>query len=615
MPRFVVTQFSISLFFILSFSLGAADPSSPRKVAFLVGVNKYQKPAFSNLTYAEQDVQEVGAELKRQGFEVTILTGSGEGAKQATRVNVLATIRQLVAPLSKSDVMLVMLSGHGQQFDVRHPDGMTKNDAFYCPVDGVNNDPETLVSISYLIDEILAPNVGRKLVLIDACRDQPKDSTRGSSKGVQGRVIALPEDTAVLFSCKAGQQSYEFEELGHGVFTHCVLDGLRGAAAQQSEVSWTSLVAHVSREMSQPDLRKLLPQGRQQTPIPAGGVEYTVLATITTPKTPDKSKMDKPPTPLSAPFTAEEARTSQAAWAKHLKLDVEIENSIGMKLTLIPPGEFQMGSHESAEETAAFAVGTGYKDAKAENYNDEHPRHRVKLTKPFYLGTHEVTKREFRKFVTDEGYRTEAETDGKGGWGFDGEEFKQDPKFTWKNVGFDQTDDHPVVNVTWNDTEKYLGWLSDKEGVTYRLPTEAEWEYACRAGTMGRYVTGNDPEELAEVGNVADGTARKKFSNLTTISAEDGYVFTAPVGSFRKNPFGLRDMHGNVWEWCSDWYDEKYYANSPQENPEGASSGSLRVLRGGSWGLDPAHCRLALRYGNAPSDRGCSLGFRLARVP
>ena len=177
-------------------------------------------------------------------------------------------------------------------------------------------------------------------------------------------------------------------------------------------------------------------------------------------------------------------------------------------------------------------------------------------------------------------------------------QFEQDPKYTWQNAGFEQTDEHPVVNVSWNDAVAFIAWLSRKEGKTYRLPTEAEWEYACRAGTTTRYVFGDDPEGLAAFGNIADGTAKEKYPEWTSaIAARDGYVYTAPVGRYRPNAWGLFDMHGNVWEWCSDGYDADYYKESPVDDPPGVSQAASRVIRGGGWGCYPRYARSAYRSG------------------
>jgi len=172
------------------------------------------------------------------------------------------------------------------------------------------------------------------------------------------------------------------------------------------------------------------------------------------------------------------------------------------------------------------------------------------------------------------------------------------------------------VNVSWNDALAFCQWLSRKEGNAYRLPTEAQWEYACRAGTTTRYWCGDDQEKLAEVGNVADAAAKAKFPDWTsTISASDGFVFTSPVGSFRPNPFGLYDMHGNAWQWCADWYDAKYYGRSSTDDPVGPTSGTSRVLRGGSWNDRPSNTRSASRDRYTPDNRYVDAGFRVARTP
>ena len=169
----------------------------------------------------------------------------------------------------------------------------------------------------------------------------------------------------------------------------------------------------------------------------------------------------------------------------------QITNLIGMKLALAPSGEFKMGSRESAEDTAAFFNKTyGGDDLRAGFFKDEHPQHRVRITRPFYLGAYHVTRGQFRQFVADTGYKTDAkkgEKPGAYGWDPDAKEFSSNDKYSWRNAGFEQTDEHPVVNVSWNDAVAFCKWLSRKEGKTYRLPTEAEWEYACRAGTTTRY--------------------------------------------------------------------------------------------------------------------------------
>ena len=171
-----------------------------------------------------------------------------------------------------------------------------------------------------------------------------------------------------------------------------------------------------------------------------------------------------------------------------------------------------------------------------------------------------------------------------------------------------------MVNVSWNDAVAFCKWLSKKESKTYRLPTEAEWEYACRAGTTTRYYSGDDPETLAKVGNVADATFEAEFHRGYSIRAGDGYVFTAPVGSFNPNAFGLYDMHGNARQWCADWYGAEYYAASPRDDPTGPDFGNGHVRRGSSWVDGPDSAGSADRTWMTFEYRDVYTGFRVART-
>lgn len=307
-------------------------------------------------------------------------------------------------------------------------------------------------------------------------------------------------------------------------------------------------------------------------------------------------------------------------------------NSIGLKLALIPAGEFQMGSHESLDDIEASFPGNEYKSKLQRKIldEDEWPQHKVRITKPFRLGVYEVTVGQFRQYIKDTGAKSEAETEGGGvtsgtsgvgGWGIDkeGKFTGRSPEYTWANTGYELTDDHPVVNVTWNDATRFCEWLSKKEGKKYRLPTEAEWEYACRAGTKTRYSSGNDPESLGTVANLADASSvvagQKQFPDYGrfALKVKDGHFTPAKVGSYAPNAFGLHDMHGNVWEWCADFYDENYYAKSPVDDPQGPATGRVYVRRGGAFHTFPIFVRSSFRNWNGPKTRYLNLGFRVAR--
>lgn len=301
-----------------------------------------------------------------------------------------------------------------------------------------------------------------------------------------------------------------------------------------------------------------------------------------------------------------------------------IQNALGMKLVRIPAGEFFMGSEETPESLARDFP--QLEPRRFAELSDEAPVHRVRITHAFYMGQHEVTVGQFRRFVEVSGYVPESLADGTGGYGYNteydpaksvrGDAFEgRDPKYSWRNPGFRQDDDHPVVNITWNDAMALASWLGKNEGGRYRLPTEAEWEYACRAGTRSRYAGGDDPASLAGIANVFDADAARNWPKWQAyaLPSRDGFEFTAPVGSFAPNAFNLYDMHGNVWEWVSDWHDEAYYARSPAEDPQGPADGSVHVRRGGSWHTWPFYARCAYRNWNTASTRYTLVGMRLVR--
>ena len=173
----------------------------------------------------------------------------------------------------------------------------------------------------------------------------------------------------------------------------------------------------------------------------------------------------------------------------------------------------------------------------------------------------------------------------------------------------------PVINVSWEDARAYAAWLSRKTGEGYRLLSEAEWEYAARAGTTSAYYWGADADSGCDYMNGADATAKSSNSEWTTVSCDDGYLNTAPAGSFKPNRFGLYDVTGNVWEWVEDCYENSYSAGQPSDGRAFTkSSCSSRVLRGGSWVYNPGGLRSALRGRLTPAYRNLSMGFRVART-
>ena len=245
-------------------------------------------------------------------------------------------------------------------------------------------------------------------------------------------------------------------------------------------------------------------------------------------------------------------------------------NGVEFAFRWCPAGKFMMGSPDSEN-------GRG---------NDE-PQHEVTLTKGFWIMETEVTVGMFKAFVNDTDYQSKGLTP----WGFANGKIEQNSKYSWQNTGAVQSDSYPVTCLSLADVEAFCKWLSKKMGYTIQLPTEAQWEYACRAGTTSAYA--GNLEDIAWF----DNNSNKQLH---------------PVGVKKPNAWGLYDMHGNVWEWCADWYDA--YPNESVTDPTGSQSGYSRVFRGGSAFEDSRDCRSADRRGGDPDGRRCTTGFRCVKV-
>ena len=554
-----------------------AERPSPEKAAsrwaLLIGIDDYSE--LHPLHYADHDQQAMAEQLIASGFpqdQVFLLHDKAQQKKYLPfRANIEQQLDLVLSLANEGDLLVVGFSGHGAHIGDRD---------YLCPVDTqIRKMAQTAIPLPSIYEKLGKSKATLKLLVVDACRSDFLPEGVRAAANVSSFAVATekpPEGIMLLSSCGVGQFSREDQQFGHGVFMHFLLEGLAGQAADnEGTIALAGLYNYASLQTKKYVARTF---NDYQTPALKGEI--------------------------NGPFELGKVRTVKT-----------ITNSLGMKLVLIPAGEFTMGNRHTAEDEAkafqpyglAFSAGA---------FDMEYPPHRVRITQPFYLGAYHVTRGQFRQFVEATHYRTDAEKDSNGSSGYisDGA-FEQKPQFNWRNPGFAQTDEHPVVEVSWNDANAFCEWLSRKEAVTYRLPTEAQWEYACRAGTTTRYYSGDDPETLTQVANVADATAKAQFPDSKhTINGSDGYPFTAPVGQFRPNAFGLYDMHGNACQWCSDRYGAAYYATSPSDDPDGPAAGTWRVLRGGAWTYPPHYVRSANRGGFLPSRHNAITGFRVART-
>ncbi|MBI3469015.1 MAG: SUMF1/EgtB/PvdO family nonheme iron enzyme, partial [Planctomycetes bacterium] len=366
---------------------------------------------------------------------------------------------------------------------------------------------------------------------------------------------------------------------------------------------WLEVTSDAGLDVDTPEF-KITRNGKQVVKV---SLEKAVSGTSTAQSQPSTGwhgwPADAPP-PAIAPFDAATAQRHQEAWAKYLKIDVEFTNSLGMKFRLIPPGEFKMGSTlaEIAEiEEALMHVG---EDKRWQQFiESEGPKHKVILTEPIYLGVHEVTQADYEKVM------------GKNPSYF--ATTGPDKASVEKVAGMDTTS-HPVEGVSWNDAAEFCVKLSQQEklkpfyfragetvtpldGTGYRLPSEAEWEFACRAGTTTKYWIGDKDEELVRAGWFGTNGGR-----------------THAVGELKGNPFGLYDIHGNVWEWVQDRWKPTYYGQFQEMaaiNPDGPfSAGSPRVHRGGDWHDNASYCRASYRNAIDATFRINLIGFRVSLV-
>jgi formylglycine-generating enzyme required for sulfatase activity len=260
-------------------------------------------------------------------------------------------------------------------------------------------------------------------------------------------------------------------------------------------------------------------------------------------------------TQTEEPQAAQLQKKAAAEAGIPLEKKIDLGNEVNMVVVFIPAGEFEMGS--PMEELKR---------------DDDESQHHIKLTKAFYIGKFEVTQLQYRVIMNENPSK------------FGGDKL-------------------PVDNVNWYEAARFLKKLSDKTGLKFRLPTEAEWEYACRAGTTGAFNTGTTLDS-----DFANYDARDPYADGIIGKYLDR---TTNVGSYQPNAFGLCDMHGNVWEWCSDIYDEDYYKVTPLTDPKGPQEGKAKVIRGGAWNEEAYKCRSADRNHRWPKDNQPIIGFRV----
>ncbi|MDR3342028.1 MAG: SUMF1/EgtB/PvdO family nonheme iron enzyme [Treponema sp.] len=585
-----------------------------QKYALVIGNGAYT--AVTRLNNPVNDANDMKAALEGLGFTVdAVLNGD--------RVQMEEAMERLKNRLSLSPKSygFFFYAGHGVQ---------SGGENYLIPVDADIRSESYLrdraVSVQAMLDELNLARNELNIVVLDACRDNPFSWKRSGSRGLQ--VIGnQPADSIIVYATSAGSTAADGTGR-NGLFTGQLLKNLKAPGLEVREIFRRTHadVRTASGDAQRPAVYDQFGGLAYLSGRPGGQTDQTV------PESPPPRT--EPPKPAVAAAETGTVRVSSdiagVVYIDGASTGVQIKAGGSVAIQNVSTGTTEVSVRAEGGavfraptvlvrqgQTAAAVVQRPVPDGfvringgtftmgspanEAGRFGDEGPQHQVTVS-GFYMGKYEVSQKEYQDVM---GTNPSA--------------------FKGANL--------PVEMVSWFDAVEYCNKRSIKEGLTpaytisgsgdsrsvtwnrntngYRLPTEAEWEYACRAGTTTAYNSGAAAESLAGKANVMDLTAKEQYPDGAIVNIRDGYVNTAPVGSFAANVWGLYDMHGNVWEWCWDWYGN--YGSGSQTDPMGASSGSGRVLRGGSWPNDGQYLRSACRGYNTASNRYHNLGFRLLR--
>ncbi len=535
----------------------ATDTSDIKKLALVIGNRDYE---YGVLTNTLNDATDVAQVLRNIGFEVMLKTNLNQRAMD----DALSEFGRRLSV--QRSVGWFYYSGHGARAEGKN---------YLLPIDnGRIQDERGLRYYAIDADKVLEIMQEAKnnvnIIVLDACRDNPY---RGVGKTLnKGWTKMEPsKGTIIAFATDSGKTAADASVNGrNGLFASHLVTALENAHKDHLRVD--DMFMQISEAVT------LESNGRQEPwqlsslkrPFCFGGcqtVAHVVVPPAPTPvvrpKPTPSPAIVRPPEPMPEPPASGVFRDRLA------------DGSNGPEMVWIPAGRFQMG------------------DLQGGGDSDEKPVHWVSVQR-FAMGTHEVTVGEYLRFVRATGSHAPE-------WLERGSQYniKTGTSAHYKKLGSALTDEnHPIVGISWDDATAYAKWLTQQTEKQYRLPTEAEWEYAARAGTTTKYWWGND------IGS--------NKANCSNSSCGDRFEYTAPVGSFLANPFGLYDTVVNVWEWTCSEYESNY--NRKEKVCIRLKSGSLRALRGGAWNYEPWDVRAAYRYWDSRDDRNDFVGLRLARL-
>ena len=534
--------------------LKAQELKSGVKRAFLVACGDQHLDERLNLPKAVEDMDKFQQALLRTGFKPENITylQSKDGVKPKSlpfRSVILGELELMIKSLNPGDTLVVALNGHGI-----HP--KNAKTSYFVPLDGKIGNEKTLVSMEgedsiFGMARDAQKKNARVLLIVGACRNDFKENIQALNQMDLEDPDVPPEGVAAIYSCGIGQKTY-FDEKGGSYFYEHLSKAWVGEYHPSDENITLEMVFKSISDKTFADVRSKYAEAQKPEMRRQYKGEWLI----------NKNDVN-------------------IRQVKPGKVDVvDFGEGVKLEIVLVPAGKFKMGFTKKELEDSKVAFQEEIKKRTKKELGKENidlvdrimrsqgKQHEVTLTKPFYMGKYEVTQEQWEAVMGN------------------------NPSSRAKGAKL------PVTDVSWEDCQEFIKKLNAKTNGGYRLPTEAEWEYACRAGTTTAYSFGD--------------TITPKDANFFDSMIEPSGS-TKQVGSYKPNAFGLYDMHGNVWEWCEDWHGEYPFAVT---DPKGPANGEYRVLRGGSFNDFGSEARSCLRdYSVSPANRNDDGGFRLARTP
>lgn len=608
--------FCISLVSLFLLSATAPVFATTKKVALVVGNGAYQNvPPLSNPI---NDAAVFADRIEKLGFEtIRYADLSAEGFRKA--------LREFAQKIVDADVSLFFYAGHGLQVESRN---------YLAAVDAHLENETDLLFESLELDDVLRvmeASTSTRLLFLDACRNNPlannltnQAGSRSVSVGRGLARVSAGAGTLIAYATAPGEVandgSGQNSPFTSALVRHIGTPGLDVALMLRKvrqEVAWATNGSQIpwSTESLMSDFYFASSAPEQKT----NGKTKTRLAIDTTP--PDaKVRILNIPNEYTRNMELEPGRYHVEVSADGFEPWVQWRDfgpgNNEVAVTLTPNPVDAMTSEMTFIEAGCFRMGS----PETEEERDPDERGHQVCVDGFWIGKHEITVEQFRSFTESTSYTTDAEANRHNRIGcltYETPSGRWIAEYRanrgWDYPGFLQEELEPVVCVSYHDALAYARWLSESTGHTYRLPTEAEWEYSARAGTDTSRFWGDTPEDACRYANIGDRAAKREWTHWSNVhNCDDNSRWTSAVGSYEANPWGLHDVMGNVAEWTCSAYAKKY--NGDESTCEPPLSDRLRVVRGGNWGDSPLKVRSASRNGTVSQNRHDVLGFRLVRT-